>query len=59
MDSENKFWLSVWAIISIGVIIICIVFTQYNLKNTRMHIQAGYERVTIVGHALPVWNKVK
>lgn len=59
MYSEDKFWLSVWIIIGIGIIVISISLTKmYHDKQITMA-KLGYEQTKTVGSSTTIWVKGK
>ena len=59
MDGDQKFWLILWAIISITVATITISVQQaYNSYMIKMA-GLGYEEVMVIGKQHPVWKKLR
>ena len=57
MDSENKFWLSVWALIAFTIALIVGICNTNRLLERKAAFQAGYCHTAIPGVSYEVWQK--
>lgn len=59
MDTDQKFWLSIWGIVAIVVVSIAITITFGINYHTSLMVNAGYEEIFEKGIGYPVWQKHK
>ncbi len=59
MESEQKYWLCVWAIIAIGVVAIVGLATNEAIQTKRAAFEHGYEQRTEPGSDSSFWVKAQ
>ena len=57
--NENKFWLSLWLGLALIVSVSILGILHWDKTKTIKMAELGYEKVTIVGHAYTVYQKVR
>ena len=55
MDSESKFWLSLWLGLAVCATITACWAFEFNKARTKMFIDAGYTRECVIGYDWPQW----
>lgn len=59
MDSDGKFWLSIWAIVLSVILVGAVMLTIISTKHTEKMASLGYEEVMVIGSTSTVWHKVR
>ena len=57
MNSEDKFWISFWAMVFIFILSIIIIGCTYTYKETAKYIDNGYELVFNTTSGSKEWRK--
>lgn len=59
MDSNDKFWTIIIAILAVAATIIIPLFNYQQNQHYKQMTEAGYEQATDTGTSLLVWKKVR
>ena len=57
--SENKYWLTLIMSLSFSVVILTLGVVYLDKTKTVELAELGYEKTTITGHSVPVYQKVR
>jgi hypothetical protein len=58
MNSEDKFWILLWAIVATTVISFTIIVNYTILKNNETMTKSGLQECTVPGSNKIIWQKV-
>lgn len=57
MDSNDQFWIRLFAIFAILIICVVTTISWYNAYTTRLYVEHGYNQKTVVGQMGAVWTR--
>ena len=59
MDSESKFWLTLWTMVGICITVVVVSLCITDLKENKLFAENGYEQVMLPSAYYEKWQKVK